>query len=208
MLARLAEKFAGKLVQAGTVSQEEADVYAFGFYQMLMLLLNVGTTLLLGAAFGLFLPCVLLNVAYIPIRVSAGGHHADTPFRCYLFSTLLIAGLLGILKWVPIPPAVSLGLLAVSGVVIWIMAPVETENHPLDETERHVYRRRAHAVLIAELAAGLLAVILAREQLAAIVVLGLGTECGMLLAGAWKNRRHMQQDAEDEWSGDSGKLQK
>lgn len=69
------------------------------------------------------------------------------------FSTLLIAGLLGILKWVPIPPAVSLGLLAVSGVVIWIMAPVETENHPLDETERHVYRRRAHAVLIAELAA-------------------------------------------------------
>ena len=191
MLARLAEKFAGKLVQAGTVSQEEADVYAFGFYQMLMLLLNVGTTLLLGAAFGLFLPCVLLNVAYIPIRVSAGGHHADTPFRCYLFSTLLIAG-----------------LLAVSGVVIWIMAPVETENHPLDETERHVYRRRAHAVLIAELAAGLLAVILAREQLAAIVALGLGTECGMLLAGAWKNRRHMQQDAEDEWSGDSGKLQK
>ena len=163
MLARLAEKFAGKLVQAGTVSQEEADVYAFGFYQMLMLLLNVGTTLLLGAAFGLFLPCVLLNVAYIPIRVSAGGHHADTPFRCYLFSTLLIAGLLGILKWVPIPPAV---------------------------------------------AAGLLAVILAREQLAAIVALGLGTECGMLLAGAWKNRRHMQQDAEDEWSGDSGKLQK
>ena len=121
---------------------------------------------------------------------------------------MLIAGLLGILKWVPIPPAVSLGLLAVSGVVIWIMAPVETENHPLDETERHVYRRRAHAVLIAELAAGLLAVILAREQLAAIVALGLGTECGMLLAGAWKNRRHMQQDAEDEWSGDSGKLQK
>ena len=120
MLARLAEKFAGKLVQAGTVSQEEAEVYAFGFYQMLMLLLNVGTTLLLGAAFGLFLPCVLLNVAYIPIRVSAGGHHADTPFRCYLFSTLLIAGLLGILKWVPIPPAVSLGLLAVSGAVIWI----------------------------------------------------------------------------------------
>ena len=85
MLARLAEKFAGKLVQAGTVSQEEADVYAFGFYQMLMLLLNVGTTLLLGAAFGLFLPCVLLNVAYIPIRVSAGGHPQTPRFDAIFF---------------------------------------------------------------------------------------------------------------------------
>ena len=126
MLERLSEKFALKIVNAGIIPESDAEIYAYGFFQTVMLILNIITTLLLGFAFGLIIPCILLNLAYIPIRISAGGHHADTPLRCYINSTIMIAVLLAIIKWVPIYRSVTFILLVISCVIVWILAPVET----------------------------------------------------------------------------------
>ena len=111
-----------------------------------MMLLNIVTTIGLGILFRLFLPCVLLNLSFIPIRISAGGHHADSPVKCYVLSTLLIAALLAILKWVSVSLlAAWILILAASAVLLWL-APIETENNPLDETEVRVYRESETAL--------------------------------------------------------------
>lgn len=183
MLERLSEKFAGKLVSAGIISEADTDVYVYGFFQAVMLLLNVVTTLLLGIIFQLLIPCILLNLAYIPIRINAGGHHANSPFKCYIHSTIMIAVLLSVIKWVPLHPAVSIALLVISSVVIWIFAPVETENNPLDEVEQHIYRKRTRIILIIEIVIILLCLIFSKDQTAATIVLGLFTEALMLLVG-------------------------
>lgn len=189
MLERLSEKFAGKLVSAGIISEADTDVYVYGFFQAVMLLLNVITTLLLGILFQQLLLCMLLNAVYIPIRISAGGHHADTPFRCYINSTIMIAILLAVIKWVPIHPVVSVILLVLASIVIWILAPVETENNPLDEKERYVYRKRTRIVLVIEATASIFPLIFLKEQIAATIVLGLFTEAWMLLIGAVMNHK-------------------
>ena len=165
MLERLSEKFAEKLVSAGIISEADTDVYVYGFFQAVMLLFNVVTTLLLGITFQLLIPCILLNLAYIPIRISAGGHHADSPLKCYIHSTIMIAVLL------------------ISSVVIWIFAPLETENNPLDEVEQHVYRKRTRIILVIEIVIVLLCLIFSKDQTAATIVLGLFTEALMLLVG-------------------------
>ena len=97
MLQTFSEKFAKKLIQAEIIPESDADIYVSGCYQFGMMLLNIVTTIGLGILFRLFLPCVLLNLSFIPIRISAGGHHADSPVKCYVLSTLLIAALLAIL---------------------------------------------------------------------------------------------------------------
>ena len=187
MLERLSEKFAGKLVSAGIISEADTDVYVYGFFQAVMLIFNVVTTMLLGIIFQLLIPCILLNLAYIPIRISAGGHHANSPFKCYIHSTIMIAVLLSVIKWVPIHPAVSIALLVISSVAIWIFAPVETENNPLDEVEQHVYRKRTRIILVIEIVIILLCLIFSRDQTAATIVLGLFTEALMLLVGIAEN---------------------
>lgn len=98
MLERLSEKFVGKLISVGIISETDADVYLFGFFQLVMMLLNIVTTIVLGVLFELLLPCILLNVSYIAIRTSAGGHHADSPMRCYINSTIMISVLLAVIK--------------------------------------------------------------------------------------------------------------
>ncbi len=183
MMERLSEKFAGKLVSAGIISEADTDVYMYGFFQAVMLLFNVVTTLLLGIIFQLLIPCILLNLAYIPIRINAGGHHADSPFKCYIHSTIMIVVLLSIIKWIPIHPIVSTALFMISSIVIWITAPVETENNPLDEVEQHVYRKRTKIILIIEIVIILLCLIVSKDQIAATIVLGLFTEALMLLVG-------------------------
>ena len=189
MLEHLSEKFAGKLVHAGVISETDADVYVYGFFQGMMLLLNVITTLLLGILFQQLRLCILLNAAYIPNRISAGGHHADSPFRCYINSTNMIAILLAVIKWIPINPIASVILLVVASIVIWILAPVETENNPLDDTEQYVYRKRTRIVLGIEAAASIFSLIFLKEQIAATIVLGLSTEAWMLIIGVAMNHK-------------------
>ncbi len=190
MLERLSEKFAGKLIQAGIISEEDTDVYTYGFFQAVMMLFNIVTTLILGIVFQLLIPCILLNLAYIPLRTSAGGHHADSPLKCCINSTVMIAVLLAVIKWIPIHPIVSIALLAISIAIIFILAPVETENNPLDEAERRVFKKRTRIVLCIEIAVFAALLIFYKSQIAGTIALGTFTEGLMILAGFFKNKQH------------------
>lgn len=187
MLERLSEKFAGKLISAGIISEADADVYIYGFFQTIMMLLNVATTILLGILFKLLFPCILLNLSYIPLRVNAGGHHAESPMKCYVNSTVMIAVLLAVIKWIPFNGYVSCILLAIAGIVIWKLAPVETENNPLDEMEKTVYRRRTRIALIIETVVFFITIFFMKSWVSETIALGVFTECLMLLVGAVKN---------------------
>lgn len=195
MLGRLSQRFADKLVDFGIVSESDIEIYVFGFYQIVMLLLNVVTTLILGVAFQLIVPCIILNIAYIFIRISAGGYHADTPVKCYIYSTLMIAVLLSVIKWIHIINAVLASMLIISVIVIIIFAPVETENNPLDEVEKKVYRKRSLIVLSIEILICLLLEINSKKWAVQTVVLGLFAECIMLIAGAIKNHSHIDRNS-------------
>lgn len=187
MLEQLSKKFAGELIKAGIISEADADVYIYGFFQNTMMLLNIVTTLLLGVLFKLLVPCILLNLAYIPVRINAGGHHASSPFKCYINSIIIIAVLLFIIKRVTIHTLMSIAILAISSVIILILAPVETENNPLDESEKSVYRKRTIVILGIEIVAFIIFLVLNKSLIAEIIALGLFTECLMLIMGHAKN---------------------
>ena len=190
MLERLSEKFAGKLISAGIISETEADVYVYGFFQLAMMLLNIITTLFLGVLFQLLIPCILLNLSYIPLRLNAGGHHADSPMKCYINSTVMIAALLAVIKWISIHPAISAVLFALSGIVTWILSPVEAENNPWDDTEKLVYRRRTQVILVIEAVIFAISLIFMKNWVSETIMLGILTESLMLLMGALRNHHN------------------
>lgn len=188
MLGQLSEKFAGKLIERKIISETDTDVYVYGFYQTIMLLINVITTLVLSILFRLVFPCILLNISYISIRICAGGYHADNAVRCYMNSTLMIVGLLSVIKWVSFHPIVSWILILFSSIMIWIMTPVETENNPLDEVEVRVYRKRSHIVLLIQIGFSVVFTMCGLNWIVQILALGLVTEFIMLVLGVIKLR--------------------
>ncbi|MBQ8350234.1 MAG: accessory gene regulator B family protein [Ruminococcus sp.] len=187
MLERLSEKFAGKLISAGIISETNADVYVYGFFQLAMMILNIVTTIILGVLFKLLIPCILLNLSYIPLRMNAGGHHADSPMKCYINSAIMIAALLAVIKWIPIHPAISAVLLALSGIVIWILAPVEAENNPWNDTEKLIYRRRSIVILLIETIAFVISLFFMKNWISETIMLGIVTESLILIIGRFFN---------------------
>ena len=152
------------------------------FFQSVMMILNIVTTLILGIIFQLLLPCIILNLAYIPIRVNAGGHHASSPLKCYINSTVIIASLLSIIKWIAIPTFISMAILTVSSAAIFILAPVE----------RQVFKRRTRVILFIETAVFAVLMVLGKTQTAGTIALGLLTESLMLIMGCLKNHNPLQ----------------
>ena len=192
MLEKMSWKFANQLVESGIIDEADADVYMFGFFQMSMLLLNVITSFLIGAAFQLILPCLLLNVAFIPLRTYAGGFHANSPIKCYLYSSAMIAALLAAIKWIVMPDGILLAILMISGVVIFSFAPVDAENNPLDVMEKKIYRKRALLILCIEISCSIFFLILSDRQISQIITLSLLAECLLVLVGKLQNRKRQK----------------
>lgn len=189
MLEKLSEKFAGKLISAGIISEKDAEIYTYGFFQSCMMLMNIVTTLFLGIIFQLLVPCIVLNMVFIPLRMNAGGHHADSPLRCYINSTIMIASLLAIIKWITVYPVFSVIMVSISCILNIIFAPVETENNPLDEIEKAVYRKRTMVVLFIEIIAFLISIFIFNNWISETIALGMFTESLLIILGITKRHR-------------------
>lgn len=187
MLDQISKKFAWKLINAGIIVEEDADVYIYGFFQACMMLLNIGTTLFLGIIFQLLIPCIVLNVTFIPLRINAGGHHADSPVKCYINSTLKIAVLLAIIKWISIHSVILFLLVIITAIINIIFAPVETSNNPLDEKETVVYRKRAMIILTIEVILFFLSFLFLERWVSKTIALGMISECLLVVLGVLDN---------------------
>lgn len=189
MLTYLSKKFAGKLVSIGIISETDADIYEYGFFQFTMFILNVSTTIIIALLFQLLLPCVVLNLSFIPLRINAGGHHANSPIKCYIRSTLMISSLLTIIRFIPIHPILLIVLVIISIVINLIFSPVETDNNPLDDIEIKVYRKRIKLILFIEAIVFLFSFIFMENWISKTISLGMISECYLVLIGKIQNVR-------------------
>jgi len=153
------DKIVAGLVANGTINAEDKEIYEFGRKYIGNMFLNVATTLGIGFIFGMVWQSLLFMALYIPLRSYAGGYHARTPLRCYIFSVISTACVLAIMKYLPCNSALLFIMASVSGATIFMFAPVGDENKPLDAMETKVFKKRARIILLAEI--GLICLLLA-----------------------------------------------
>ena len=101
MFVKLSCKIADRLEHCGIISKSNRTLYEYGLRQMFATILNILTMLLIGFIMGLAVPAMVYTIAYIPLRVYAGGYHASTPQRCWAFSAIMLWIVLCIVKYTP-----------------------------------------------------------------------------------------------------------
>lgn len=186
-MIRFIKNYSDKLVTNKVIEAEDQELYAFGLQQTLLILVNVLTTVVLGIIFGMILESILFLVSYIPLRSFAGGYHSKTPLRCYLFSLFLTMAVLAILKYILWTNIMIIGVAVIASVVIFILAPVEDSNKPLDKVEVNVYRKRSRLILIVEIAAITILCIFGVKDISACIAISIFALSLMLLLGNIKN---------------------
>jgi accessory gene regulator B len=147
-MEQLANKLTETLVLYQIIKEEDKELYAYGFWQGIILSFNFMTMIAISCLFQMLWQGIVFTIAYGFLRSYAGGYHCRTQTRCYIFSVALICVVLGLMKFVPwnnMGIAVSVIL---SGIVIFVLAPLEDENKPLDKKEQSVFKKRTHIVLL------------------------------------------------------------
>lgn len=86
MLENLSEDIVFRLIRLKILDVEKGDIYRYGMQVLLLngsiLLSMLGISLLTGTVVHYF----FFLMAFCPLRMMAGGYHAKTPAKCFLYS--------------------------------------------------------------------------------------------------------------------------
>lgn len=136
MLNKLAAKISSKMLQRGVISGEMFDIYVYGFELVLSFLFSVAVMLFVGIVTNRILHTILFLLVFITLRSFSGGYHANTYGVCFMVTisvfivTILLAEYINICWWY------YLLLLSVGLPLIYIFAPIEHHNKPLETNDK------------------------------------------------------------------------
>lgn len=187
MFAKTADTITRKLQKNNTIDDEHYEICRYGLQQGLNIILNVVTTLAIGVVLGMLWQAILFTVFYIPLRSNAGGYHAKTAIRCYLYSILLMISVLLAMEHLILSRFACIIMLFISCIIIFTFAPVEDSNKPLDSTEQFVYRKRTYLITVLEIVIFIVSFMLRMEQVSISVIWVFAIMSAVLLAGKCKS---------------------
>lgn len=151
MIKLISDKFACFLCK-DEGQKNNFDLYEYAVYIILSSAFHVITVITLGLCFNLLVESLVFYLSFIVIRKFAGGYHAKTPVRCYLFSFASNIIILCLVKWLSsintlfIFIFIIFELLCV--VLILLISPLDTENNPLTGQEKKMYRMLTSIITI------------------------------------------------------------
>lgn len=186
-LARLSSKIGNDLVRSNVVKEEDAEIYIYGINQILTSVLNVSSALIIGLILGTFFEVMVFMAAYIPLRIFAGGYHAKTPLRCYIFSLIMLIVVSIGMKYLILSEWAYYAVLSAALLIVLAISPVEDKNKPLDEIEHKVYKKRALIIAATELVISIIFRLAGLNKLFIAVVYSFTALGFMITIGAIKN---------------------
>ena len=131
----LAAYTANFLVTCGVIEQKDISIYRYGLEVLYLSVLEILSILLLAVWMGNFFETLLYFVAFIPLRLFAGGYHANTRLGCY-FVSLCIYGVFSMMvAFASISHLLSVFFSVVAFIIIWWQAPVVHRNHKISQEE-------------------------------------------------------------------------
>ena len=187
LLTRLSRKIVNDLTRSDIVKAEDAEIYIYGINQILMYSINISSALIIGLIFGKFFEAAVFIVAYCSLHSFAGGYHAKTPLRCYVFSVIMLIIVLVGIKYLYLTEWMYYVVLLAAALVVIVLSPVEDKNKPLDEIEYRVYKKRTILIAATELLIGIVLKLMGLDNLFVAVVYSFVVLSFMLVAGKVKN---------------------
>lgn len=132
--------------------EETLELYEYAIYIVLAAILHIVTIVILGVCFNLLIESIVFYCSFILIRKFAGGYHAKTPIRCYLFSVILSIMMLFFIEFVNSTSFANFFVFMIIElfcvVLILLISPLDTENNPLNRREKKMYKKIASIISI------------------------------------------------------------
>lgn len=150
MINNLSARLTDKLLTKGSITEDERELYIYGFFMLLSHLMYLVLACIFGLLFKCFIESIIFYVAFQFMRRYAGGYHAATETRCEILSTLSIIASIGIIKLSKIYDfkTILLFITIASMVLIFFLCPLDTPEKPLSKKEFKYFRKISWIILL------------------------------------------------------------
>lgn len=145
MISYICEVTLEKLCANNLIEEEEVEVYHYGLELFLVTILKTMGFLVIAIILGLVKETIIFTIFFSSLRIQAGGYHAETPLKCFIGTLVLMFPGILLVKMIPIEMQSHYILISIviSISIIYLYAPVESENKPLTKDEESIYRARS-----------------------------------------------------------------
>ncbi len=191
MINNISERIAHKWVQKKIISEEDYELYHYGWFVVLTDLWLFASTLILGIIFNITLPSVFFFVTFFVIRRFAGGYHAKTELQCQIMSLsflfLSILAMKFLLFNIDDIYLIILNLICV--ILLPIFSPADTPQKPLSLNERKKFKKIISIISIILLIADFILIYYGIDFIAVPVICAFILETVLVILGRLLNHR-------------------
>lgn len=143
MIQQIAIKTAERMSERSIIETGKVRIYAYGLELLYSSLAGVAALLIISAICGKPFLWIPYLAGFVPLRLSGGGYHAKTHFRCIFTFSFLYFLVLFTERLYPIPVKACLITCSINLVIILLFSPVAAPNKPLKESSRRINRRNS-----------------------------------------------------------------
>lgn len=168
------------------INNDEYEIIRYGLEILLIKVIFTIFALLLGLLLNSFFECLIFTVLFSFIRTSAGGFHSKTRLQCFVCSMMMFFTVIFLIKIASVNHYISLLLVLLSIIslgAICFLAPVPTENRPLDDDEIYKFKKRTRVVALVEVFIALVAYYFTYNRICLAVMLSMIFEAILLVLG-------------------------
>lgn len=151
MVHQMAIKTAEKMAEHSVIEAKATHIYVYGMELLFSSLIGVVALIIISTVCGNSFLWIPYLAGFIPLRLSGGGYHAKTHFRCIFTFSLLYSLVLLIEIFYAIPVRAWLIACLVNLVIIFLFSPVAAPNKPLKECHGRTNRRNSLFLSLANL---------------------------------------------------------
>ena len=147
-ITSVANRVARWMQHLGIVDPKMLLVYAYGMELLLSGVINVFMIMVISAVLRCPFAWIIFLLAFIPQRITAGGYHSTTHFRCVMLGTTVFTVFLLAVKIIPqqLLPKIAVLTCVVDLVAVLLFAPIQVAHKPM-LTERLKKNRHISIIL-------------------------------------------------------------
>ena len=136
MINRISKQLTQKMLATNIIAPTASEIYQYGLELMFSTILTSLSILAVACLMDSLWAGLLYFAVSMPLRVTAGGYHASTYFRCFLVSNMvyiLVSLAARLLSSLDIPYPLWILLLLCAACYILLNCPVRNPHHPVSE---------------------------------------------------------------------------
>lgn len=187
-MEKLIDHFEQRMIAGNMISQDETAVVRYGLEVFFISFLELAAIFVFAAFVGNLASTVCFFLAFIPLRLVAGGYHASTRLRCFILSLAVYGVFTVMMQMIPTSwyTGVVYSCLIVAGYIIWRFSPSIHHNRRSIDYDRQFYRRISLKIWFFECSIIVaLQVFLPISAVGVAMALGMFSEALALLVVVW-----------------------